>query len=202
MLPFMPEPVRIDDHAVDNLRYIREAMERSSAFTSIPGVGGVFIGVSAFVAMWIAGLELGPKAEPQRWMWIWLLEAVLAAVIGVIAMARKARRTETRFMSGAARRFFISYSAPLIAGALLTFALAMAGRYELLPALWLLLYGTAFVSSGAFSLPVIPVMGICFMMLGCAALFVPLESGNWLMGAGFGGLHFLFGLIIARSYGG
>lgn len=198
----MPEPVRIDDHAVDNLRYIREAMERSSAFTSIPGAGGVLIGMTALAAMGMAGLQLGGKGEPRRWMWIWLVEAVVAAIIGAIAIADKARRTETPFMSGAARRFFISYSAPLIAGALLTAGLAASERYELLPALWLLLYGTAFVSSGAFSLRVIPVMGVCFMLLGAAALFVPLESGNWLMGAGFGGLHCLFGWIIARSYGG
>ena len=193
----MPKPVRIDDHAVDNLRYIREAMERSSSFTSIPGVGGVCIGWTALVAMWLAR-----DPEPRRFLWIWLAEAALAAIIGAVTTARKARNTHTSFLSGAARRFFISYSAPLIAGALLTFALAAAGRYELLPGLWLLLYGTAFVSSGAFSLRVIPVMGVCFMLLGCAALLLPLASGNWLMGIGFGGLHLIFGIIIARSYGG
>jgi hypothetical protein len=68
--------------------------------------------------------------------------------------------------------------------------------------MWLLLYGTAFVSSGAFSIRVIPILGICFMILGLAAAFVPLGVGNLLLGAGFGGLHIIFGLIIARSHGG
>jgi len=193
----MPDPVRIDDHALDNLRYIREAMERSAAFTSIPGWGGVVIGATALAATAIAG-----QTEPRWWMIVWLAEAVVAAAVGVISMVLKARRAQTPFMSGAARRFFVSYSAPLIAGALLTWGIAAAGRYELLPGLWLLLYGTAFVSSGAFSIRVIPVMGVCFMVLGCAALLVPFPVGNWLMGAGFGGLHLIFGFLIARSYGG
>jgi hypothetical protein len=198
----MPEPVRIDEHALDNLRYIREAMERSSAFTSIPGRGGIVIGVTAIAAMVIAAGTLAHDPEPSRWLVTWLVEAVIAATIGGLSIALKARRAETPFMSGAARRFFISYSAPLIAGALLTCGVAAAERYELLPGLWLLLYGTAFVSSGAFSIRVIPVMGLCFMLLGCAALLVPLATGNWLMGAGFGGLHLIFGFHIARSYGG
>jgi len=199
----MPQQVRIHDHALDNLRYIREVMDRSSSFTSIPGVGGMVIGLTALVATWAASFSVSAKdPDPERWMRLWLIEAVIAASIGAVAILIKARRPETRFMSGAARRFFISYSAPLIAGALLTFALASAGRYELLPGTWLLLYGVAFVSIGAFSFRVIPVMGVCFMLLGCAALLAPLATGNVLMGAGFGALHLLFGFIIARSYGG
>ena len=105
-------------------------------------------------------------------------------------------------MSGAARRFFISYFAPIIAGAVLTVAIVRGGTLEPLPSVWLLLYGVAFVSSGAFSIRVIPVMGLCFMVFGTLAAFVPLAVGNLLLGAAFGGLHVIFGLIIARNYGG
>ena len=105
-------------------------------------------------------------------------------------------------MSGAARRFFVSYFAPLIAGAVLTVAIMRGGTLETLPSVWLLLYGVAFVSSGAFSIRVIPVMGLCFMIFGILAAFVPLAVGNLLLGAAFGGLHIIFGLIIARNYGG
>lgn len=194
----MPDALR--DRAVDNLRYIREAMERATAFTSIPGWGGLIIGVTALVATAIS--EPMTAWSPRRWLAAWLLEAVLAAVIGGWAMWRKARRAGTPFMSGAARQFFVSYFAPLIAGAVLTVTLARGGAFQSLPAVWLLLYGAAFVSSGAFSLRVIPVMGICFMLLGLGASFVPLPVGNLLLGAGFGGLHIIFGWIIARNYGG
>jgi hypothetical protein len=194
----MPDALR--DHAVDNLRYIRETMERASAFTSIPGWGGFAIGVTALATSVIA--EPLTAWNPRRWLAIWLIEAAAAGVIGSAFMWRKARKAETRFMSGAARQFFISYFAPLIAGVVLTFTLFHSGNVDSLPALWLLLYGAAFVSSGAFSLRVIPVMGFCFMLFGLIAAFVPLAVGNLLLGAAFGGLHIVFGLIIARNYGG
>jgi hypothetical protein len=194
----MPDALR--DHAVDNLRYIREAMERASAFTSIPGRGGFVIGVTALIATAIA--EPMTAWNPRRWLATWLIEAVVASVIGGLSMWHKARRAGTPFMSGAARQFFISYFAPLIAGAVLTLSVVRGGSLDPLPAVWMLLYGAAFVSSGAFSLRVIPVMGVCFMLFGAAAALMPLSIGNLLLGAAFGGLHIVFGLIIARNYGG
>lgn len=194
----MPDVLR--DHAVDNLRFIREAMERAGAFTSIPGWGGFVIGLTALGATAIS--EPMTTWNGPRWLMVWLGEAALAAVIGAWTMWRKGRVAGTAFTSRAARRFFVAYFAPLIAGAALTFALVREGSFQPLPATWLLLYGTAFVSSGAFSIRVIPVMGVCFMLLGSGAVFVPLAAGNLLLGAGFGGLHIAFGLIIARNYGG
>jgi hypothetical protein len=194
----MPDALR--DHAVDNLRYIRDAMERAGAFTSIPGWGGFVIGITALATTAIA--EPMTAWNPRRWLLTWLAEAVVAAAIGGVAMWRKGKRAETPFMSGAARRFFVSYFAPMIAGAVLTFAIVRGGTLEPLPSVWMLLYGVAFVSSGAFSIRVIPTMGFCFMAFGILAAFVPLAVGNLLLGAAFGGLHIIFGLIIARNYGG
>jgi hypothetical protein len=90
----------------------------------------------------------------------------------------------------------------MVAGALLTVALFRARLAGAIPAVWLLLYGTGVVTGGMYSVSIVPVMGICFMVLGAMALFVPAAWGNWLMAAGFGGLHIIFGTIIARKYGG
>ena len=196
-MPADPSPIH--EHALENIRVIRETMERAGSFTSIPGWGGLFIGITAAMACYLAQ---GVITEPRVWLRTWLIEAAVAAVIGAATMAMKWRRTATPFMSGAARRFFISYFAPLIAGAVLTFTLAHRGAFDPIPALWLLLYGSAFVSSGAFSIRVIPVMGIYYMILGGLAALVRLPVGNLILGAGFGGLHLIYGLIIARRYGG
>ena len=185
------------EHALSHLRYIREAMERASAFTSIPGWGGFFVGLTALATAIVAH-----TLPPRSWLLAWLAEAVVAALIAIVTMIRKARLAGVPFNSAPARRFFVSYFAPIIAGAALTYLLGHIGRYDTLPATWLLLYGTSFVSSGAYSIRVVPVMGVCFMLLGIVACFVPLAAGNVLLGAGFGGLHIVFGLIIARSYGG
>ncbi|MFL6248506.1 MAG: hypothetical protein ACJ74H_20955 [Thermoanaerobaculia bacterium] len=194
----MTEPAPIRDHALSNLRYIREAMERATAFTSIPGWGGVAVGITAIVAAVVAGRE----GLSRNWMLIWLGEAVLAAVIAGVTMIRKAKRSDVSFRGAPARRFFISYFAPILAGAVLTIFLARHGFHAALPATWLLLYGASFISSGAYSIPVVPVMGVCFMLLGTAAGFVPFAIANILLGIGFGGLHVVFGWVIARRYGG
>ena len=195
----MPEPAPIHEHAISNLRYIREAMERASAFTSIPGWGGVVVGATA-----VAAAIIGHRAGTWRqWLWTWLIEAIVAAIIASITMARKARRANVSFTGPAARRFFVSYLAPIVAGAVLTWLLARTGAFKAIPATWLLLYGASFVSSGAYSIRVVPVMGVCFMLLGLlASLLLSFTAANVLLGIGFGGLHIVFGLIIARSYGG
>lgn len=192
------EPAPIRDHALNNLRYIREAMERATAFTSIPGWGGVAVGITAIAAAVIAG----QATFASSWLRIWLAEAVLAAVIAFVTMARKASRLGVSFHGAAARRFFVSYFAPIVACAVLTIFLARHGFHDAMPAAWLLSYGASIISSGAYSIPVVPVMGICFMLLGIAACFVPFAAGNVLLGAGFGGLHVVFGWVIARRYGG
>jgi hypothetical protein len=195
---FVSEVRPIHDHAADNLRLIREVMDRAgSSFTSIPGWGGFAIGWTALAAAWLAQGRTG-----MAWLTVWLVEALAAAVIGAMTMTWKARRVDTPFMSGAARRFFVSYLAPMASGGLLTWALWRAGMYEVMPAVWLLCYGTAFVSSGAFSIPTIPIMGVGFMLLGAAAIAAPFPAGNALLGVGFGGLHIIFGFVIARRYGG
>ena len=194
----MTDPAPIHEHALSNLRYIREAMERATAFTSIPGRGGIVIGLTAIGTTVLAH----PYAGTRRWLLIWLAEAVVATLIAGTTMFLKARRAGVSFNSTPSRRFFSSYFAPILAGAALTYVLGVGGLYAALPAVWLLLYGASFVSSGAFSIPVVPVMGLCFMLLGIAACFVGPPVANALLGAGFGGLHLVFGYVIARRYGG
>jgi hypothetical protein len=105
-------------------------------------------------------------------------------------------------LSGPGRKVAFSLSPPIFAGALLTVIFYQAGFTNYIPGLWLLLYGTGVVTGGMFSVRVVPIMGLCFMALGGIALFAPAALANWFMGAGFGGLHIIFGVVIARRYGG
>ena len=191
-------PPALHDRAMDNLRFIRETMERASSFTAVPGWGGALMGATALGAAAVAGLQ----PTWGRWLATWVAEAMLALVIGGIALARKARRAGTPVLSGPGRKFALGYAPPILAGMLLTVVLLRAGMLSALPGTWLLLYGTAVVAGGAFSVKIVPVMGMCFMLLGAAALFAPAAWGDYMMAAGFGGLHVIFGVIIARRHGG
>ncbi|PYS44432.1 MAG: hypothetical protein DMF71_03595 [Acidobacteria bacterium] len=193
-----PEPPALHDRAMDNLRYIRETMERASAFTAIPGWGQVAIGATALAATYLAAQQPNAKA----WLLTWLTEAIIALLISGWSMDRKARATGTPLLSGPGRKVAFSLSPPMAVGALLTVVLFRAGLTNAIPGMWLLLYGTGVVTGGMFSVSVVPVMGICFMVLGAVGLFAPAVWGNWLLAAGFGGLHMVFGIIIARKYGG
>ena len=184
--------------AMDNLSFIRQTMERATAFTAVPGWGGVAMGVVALVAAAAAETRL----TPAEWLATWLGASVIALTIGGWSMVRKARHAGTTVFSYPGRRFVLSYVPPIAVGALLTFALVRAGLYQALPGTWLLLYGTGVVTGGAFSVRVVPLMGLCFMAFGAVALLGPATWGNVLMALGFGGLHVVFGWIIARRYGG
>jgi hypothetical protein len=184
--------------AIDDLSFIRRTMEHAAAFTAVPGWGGVAMGVCALMAAAVAGRGVTPNERLVPW----LVASVLALLIGGWAMVRKARRAGTTIFSYSGRRFVLSFLPPLAVGALLTAALARAGLHQALPGTWLLLYGTGVVTGGAFSIRVVPIMGACFVLLGVVALFGPPAWGNVLLATGFGGLHIVFGLLIARKYGG
>ncbi len=196
--PHVPEHPAPEVRATEHLRFIREMMERSGSFTAVPGWGIVAMGTTALAAALIAGLQ----ATPAAWLATWLLEAALAIVLGSVALWRKARRGGVSLRSGPGRKYLLSLLPPMVAGLLLTAAVWQLGEVALLPALWLLLYGAGTVTGGAFSVRAVPLMGVGFMVLGTAALFVSLAWGNVLLAAGFGGLHVGFGLLIARNYGG
>ncbi len=196
--PTPPPPTALGDRARDDLLFIRRTMERGPSFTAVPGWGGVGMGVSALVA---AGVAAG-RGTPEGWLGVWLVEAFVAVGLGVWAMHHKARRTETPLLSRAGRRFFLSFLPPALAGAALTVALFRSGDLSLVPGTWLLLYGAAVATGGAFSVRAVPLMGMAFMGMGLLTLFAGPGWGDALLAAGFGGLHIGFGLHIARKHGG
>jgi hypothetical protein len=193
-----PEPPALHARAMDNLAFIRDTMEAAGAFTAVSGWGMVAVGTVATVAAVIAS----SRHSPIQSVYVWLAAAVLATVIMLWAIVRKARKARMPLLSGPGRKFVLSFSPPMFVGALITIVLYRAGLPEMIPGMWLLLYGTAVVAGGAFSVKIVPVMGICFMLAGTLALFTPTSWNDWIMAAAFGGLHIGFGIPIARRHGG
>ena len=183
---------------MDNLRYIRQTMERAGSFTAVPGVGGALMGLTALAAARIAAWQ----ADAGRWLTVWLAEAGLALLIGIAAAAHKSARARMSLLSAPGRRFVAGFIPALAAGAILTMVLFRAGAVPLLPGVWLLLYGVSVVSGGAASVRIVPLMGACFMAAGVVALAGPASWGNLALAGGFGGLHIVFGTVITVKYGG
>ena len=188
----------LHDRAMDNLRYIRETMERATPFTGISGRGEMAIGATALVASLIAAKQ----PTFNSWLAIWLAEGLISLLIAGWSMDRKARAAQMPLFSGSGRKAVFSLAPPVVAGGLLTIVLVRVGLTSAIPGVWLLLYGTGVITGGMFSVRAVPAMGLCFMILGAVALFSPPAFANWFMAIGFGGLHLLFGAIIVRKYGG
>jgi hypothetical protein len=191
-------PESLQERAMENVRFIRATMERAGSFTALSGLGSMAVGVTALAAAWAA------SRAPSREIWLafWLFEAALAASLGNWSNALKARRLHLPLLTRPGRQFFLGLLPPLSAGAVLTGGLYRLGLTPLIPGVWLLLYGVAVMTAGMFSVRLFPIMGACFMGLGALALVTPPSWGDGLLALGFGGLHLLFGLLIARRHGG
>ncbi|HTE05899.1 MAG TPA: hypothetical protein VK824_06865 [Planctomycetota bacterium] len=191
-------PIALHERAMEDLHFIRQTMERAGSFTAIPGWGGVAIGATGMAAALLASTQ--PTAG--RWLTVWLAAAAMAALLAAGTLALKARRARVPVATGPGRQFLMSFLPPVSAAVALTAALYAHGAVDLLPGLWLLSYGAAMIMAGTFSVRVVPLMGIGFMLLGGLALATPAAWADAWMAAGFGGLHIGFGLLIARRHGG
>ncbi len=196
-----PDPVPVPalhERAEANLRFIRETMTRGVSFTAVPGKGGAAMGAIGLAA---AALASRQSSAPE-WLFVWLLAALLAFAVGVVAILLKARAAGVSVTRGAGRRFALALFPPLVAGGALTLALARAGAWGILPGLWLLLYGSAVLAAGAHSVPPVPVLGAFLVGLGLLALALPAAFGDPLLAAGFGFGQIAAGAVIARRHGG
>ena len=190
-------PAALRVRALDNLQFIRDTMERAGSFTAIPGLGMVAAGIVAAVVAVVAA------AQPTSggWLVAWLIGGMLSTVVLLLAMTRKAHGAGVQLLSGPGRKLVLCFTPPMLVAVMVTAALYHAAP-GLLPGIWLLLYGTAVIAGGTFSVRIVPVMGCCFLGLGAAALYAPAVWGNWLLALGFGGLHLAFGAAIAWRHGG
>ena len=191
-------PVALHDRAMDNLRYIRETMQRSASFTHVSGIGGVLMGLIAIAA----ALAASGASGPSMWVGTWLAAAAAALSAQTLAMIRKSAAAGEELLTGPGRKFAWNLIPPLVVGAVLTVVFVRAELIDQLPGAWLLLYGTGIVTGGSYSVRPVPLMGAAFMGLGTIAFFAPATWGNAFMAAGFGGLHILFGIVIWRRHGG
>ena len=196
--PRLEEPPSLHAHALDNIRFIRSTMENAGGFTAVPGRAQIIMGGTALVAAYVAA---GQTTE-QGWIATWLVEAILASALSALGILLKSRAKSLPLFSGPNRRFALGFFPPLFAGAFITLTLYMAGASSRLPGAWLLLFGTAVATGGALSIRIVPIMGLCYMVLGALGLVLPAAWGNWLMAAGFGVLMMVFGALIAWRHGG
>jgi hypothetical protein len=188
----------LHDRAAQDLEYIRAAMERAGTFTAVSGVGYIVLGTTALIATYIGA----QTSSFEQWLLVWGVELVVAAVLAVLLIAAKARRIGLPLMSGAGRKLMLVFTPVMAAGGALTFAIARIGARELLPGTWLAVYGAAVIAGGVYSIPPVPILGAAMLFVGMSSLLFPAIPGDVVLALGFGVLHIIGGVIIARRHGG
>lgn len=191
------EPVSLHEHAQDNLRFIRAAMESTTAFTGVSGLGYMCAGFTALPAAWLAHSQ----SDASAWLAVWMLELILGASIAFGLTIRKASGQGASLLSASGKKLLLAFLPTMLAGGIITLSFFLTGLVALLPGVWLSLYGAAVMTAGAWSVRVIPVMGALFLLCGAITLLMPV-SGDVMLGLGMGGIHIVFGVLIWRKYGG
>lgn len=190
-------PSSLHDRAQDNLRFIRSTMERTTAFTGVSGVGYLCVGFSALPVTWLASQQ----NDSSAWLAVWMIELILAASIAFTLTARKANGQGTSLLSASGKKLLLAFLPAMFVGGVITLAFLLNGNVALLPGIWLSVYGAAVMTAGAWSVPIIPVMGGLFLLFGAITLLFPV-SGDMMLALGMGGLHIVFGFMIWRHHGG
>jgi hypothetical protein len=188
----------ISSGAAEHLRYIRNTIAAAQTFTTVPGRGCIAMGIAGLTASILEGVP----SLAAHWLPIWLTAAVVSCAVALFYMEQKARMQGLSLRRAVATRFFLTLAPAFAAGGILTVALTDTVGRDAIAGIWLLLYGVGVAACGLFSIPVVLIAGFAFMGLGTVALAAPAPWAPWLLGAGFGGIHFALGTIIIRDHGG
>lgn len=192
--PMPAKIVNLDMHAISTLRYIRASMDAAGS-VAVPGSAGIAMGIVGSVS---TALSLAPQLQ-AHWFSIWLLAAPIAAAVGGLLLARPASVASFIATGTPGRKLALGLLPCLFAGAAMTAVLWRADLIEAIPGTWLLLYGCALISASVSTRVMVAWMGLCFVGVGIVALISPSPFQVPLLGAGFGGLHILFGILIGRD---
>jgi hypothetical protein len=186
--------VQIESHAAATLRYIRASMD-GAASVAVPGSAGIAMGGVGLLA---TALSCVPSLR-GHWLGIWLVAAVVAAGVGLPLITQPSSLRGLTLSGTPVRKFALCLLPSVFAGVVMTGVHWRSGDLQAIPGTWLLLYGCALISASVATTRTIAIMGASFVTLGVVALLLGSELQVFMLGAGFGGLHILFGLLIGRK---
>lgn len=190
-------PESLSDRAAGNLDFIRETIRQTRTVSSLSGTGLIMMGVIGCLA---SGMTLTLWSDPADAfsLTLWQVAALAAAATGALSIAIRVRRRAEAFWTQAGQRFVLCLAPSLAVGALLTAALSGGPNAGLLPGIWMLSYGAGVLAASTYASMLLTLMGGLFLLLGAAALLMPVLAAPGLL-VGFGFAHVAFGLLLLRA---
>ena len=206
--PDAPRDLPIRDmnpyEAEENLRVIRELMERSTKYSTFSGLSGILAGAASIVGCLITHslANRPPESDAFRvpFLITWSLVILFAIGADFLLMKRRAARVGKRIVSRLGKQMVFAAGPGLGMGVLLTFYLFQHNMLTNVYPFWMLSYGIAVCAVGQFSQREVKVLGVAFLLAGALTLLVP-SLGLPLMALSFGGFHIVYALLISRKDG-
>jgi hypothetical protein len=188
--------------AEEHLRVIRQAMERSTKFSTLSGLSGVVVGLLALIGCFVTD-----RIQSLVWDAVaWTAVMLLCFVTDFVFTKRRAARVGKHPRSPLAKHLARAAAPGFLAGAAFTlFHLlhpAALGTY--LYAAWMLCYAGSLLSVGMFSVREVSVLGWAFLAAGALTLLIPPHFAfgpRAMMAVTFGGFHVAYGVYMGNRYG-
>jgi hypothetical protein len=198
---------------LDDLKDIKDIMNRSSRFLSLSGLSGVFAGVFALGGAYLA---YGTVYKSQDYLGyrqadmstetlttlllIALATVALAVGVGILLTTREARKSNQKLWDAQTKRLMINLLIPLVTGGILCLMLLLTGYIGFVAPLTLIFYGLALVNASKYTLTEVRSLGLLEIGLGLLAVHF-IGYGLIFWAAGFGVLHIIYGIVMHIRYG-
>jgi len=203
--------------SLEQLREIKEMMEKSSRVLSLSGLSGVFAGLFAIIGSFVYyyysktyfSLDLLPFSEETfshlsaDQIYFGLIDAsivaILSLIFGMYFTTRKSKKKNISIWQKTTKHLLISLFVPLATGTIFCLLLIKHNTIALLVPSTLIFYGLALVNSSKYTYNEINILGILEIILGfCAIIFSQYTFVFWIFG--FGILHIVYGLYMFKKH--
>ena len=205
----MPTLIAPLEEAREHLRVIRQTMERSTKYSTLSGLSGVLIGLTAIAGVLVtrgminrslgAGRPLH-DIQPQL-AGVWLAVLAFAVAIEFLANKRRAARVGKRIASPLGAHILLAALPAFLAAAVLSLFFYQHGLFPFIWGIWMLCYGLAISAVGLFSVRPVSYLGAAFVLAGAVTLLLPGPYHLFMMALTFGGFHIFYGVLMARRHG-
>ena len=198
---------------IEDLKDIKQMMNRSSRFISLSGLSGISAGIFAIIGAYLAYQTI--YADQNYLIYrqailsfenlstlliIALSTLVLSIGSGIYFTTRKAKRNKQKLWDSQTKTLLINLLIPLATGGILCLTLLLKGFIGIIAPLTLIFYGLALVNASKYTLEEIRSLGIVEILLGLLGIYF-IGYGLIIWTIGFGILHIVYGIIMHLKYG-
>ena len=184
------------ERAEHTLETIRTLMDRSQRYEHLSGYSGLLAGGTALLGCAALGFNLLPFGPRLDFAVVWSTVFAVAFAGHLVITFGRARQRGEPVWSRQARTVLLAVLPSLGASVAITVLMGRLDRLDLLPALWLLLYGCGALATSFFAPRSIAWLGATCLTMGIISLVVLSGHAIMTMALGFGATHIAFGVSV------